>query len=163
MAARLDAYNKLTNGRPTGLGLRSKPSTSSMRDRAKAQAHQSLPPQQPSRGVPESRSGSSSKGWSGSFARLSHPTHRSGSGSTRIGSGSSLASISQGHVAKDVVLPDELGQVLAVLSGGILEGHLKLAAALRRRYEDQYPLVRSLADVFTAHVGYPRIHPTKIE
>jgi len=123
-----------------------------MRD--KARAHQSLPLL--SRGIPESRSGSSGsgngKGWSGSFARLSHPTQKNG-GSSRIGSGSSLASIAQGQVPREVVLPDELAQVLAVLSGGILEGHLKLAAALRKRYEDQYPLVRSLADVFTAHVS----------
>lgn len=53
----------------------------------------------------------------------------------------------------DVELPDDLKTVLSVVAGGILEGHLKLAAALRKRYEDQYPLVRSLADVFTAHVS----------
>lgn len=118
----------------------------------KARAHQSLPPP---RGVSESKSAGSHKGWSGSFARLSH-------GSTRIGSASSLASIAQGGGRqKDLVLPDELKEVLAVLSGGILEGHLKLAAALRRRYEDQYPLVRSLADVFTAHVSFV-VHPLSV-
>jgi hypothetical protein len=53
---------------------------------------------------------------------------------------------------KAVDIPDELEKVLAVLSGGILEGHIKLAAALKKRYDNQYPLVRSLADVFTAHV-----------
>lgn len=41
--------------------------------------------------------------------------------------------------------------VLKAINSGILEGHLKLTAALRRRYDDQYPLVRSLADVFIAH------------
>jgi hypothetical protein len=50
-------------------------------------------------------------------------------------------------------LPDSLEKVLTVLSKGILEGHIKLASALRRRYDNQYPLVRSLADVFTAHAG----------
>jgi hypothetical protein len=50
-------------------------------------------------------------------------------------------------------LPDSLEKVLTVLAGGILEGHIKLAAALRKRYENQYPLVRSLADVFTAHAS----------
>jgi hypothetical protein len=60
-----------------------------------------------------------------------------------------------GNVAagKDAQLPEDLEKVLVVLAGGILEGHLKLAAALRKRYENQYPLVRSLADVFTAHVS----------
>lgn len=56
-------------------------------------------------------------------------------------------------MAKTVELPEELEKVLAVLSGGILEGHIRLAAALKKRYDNQYPLVRSLADVFTAHVS----------
>lgn len=56
-------------------------------------------------------------------------------------------------VIKPIELPEELEKVLAVLSGGILEGHIKLAAALKKRYDNQYPLVRSLADVFTAHVS----------
>lgn len=66
----------------------------------------------------------------------------------RIASTSSAGSAT----GRDVQLPDDLETVLSVLGGGILEGHLKLAAALRRRYDNQYPLVRTLADVFTAHV-----------
>lgn len=53
----------------------------------------------------------------------------------------------------EVELPEDLEKVLSVIRNGMLEGHVKLAAALRRRYENQYPLVRSLADVFTAHVS----------
>jgi hypothetical protein len=56
-------------------------------------------------------------------------------------------------IAKSITLPEELETVLKVLAGGILNGHVKLAAALKKRYDDQYPLVRSLADVFTAHVS----------
>jgi hypothetical protein len=53
-------------------------------------------------------------------------------------------------------LPEELKTVLQTIVQGILPGHVKLAAALRKRYENQYPLVRSLADVFTAHVRFSR-------
>jgi hypothetical protein len=60
-------------------------------------------------------------------------------------------------IVKPISLPEELETVLKVLAGGILEGHVKLAAALRKRYDNQYPLVRSLADVFTAHVGLIRV------
>lgn len=62
-------------------------------------------------------------------------------------------------VIKAIELPEELEEVLAVLSGGILEGHIKLAAALKKRYDNQYPLVRSLADVFTAHVSSYSLPP----
>jgi hypothetical protein len=55
-------------------------------------------------------------------------------------------------------MPDSLGTVLQVLAGSVLEGHMKLATALRKRYEDQYPLVRSLADIFNAHVGSASTH-----
>lgn len=58
-------------------------------------------------------------------------------------------------VTKSITLPEELETVLKVLAGGILEGHVKLATALKKRYDNQYPLVRSLADVFTAHVSQP--------
>jgi hypothetical protein len=59
---------------------------------------------------------------------------------------------------RGVDLPDDLEKVLKVLADGILQGHIKLAAALRRRYESQYPLVRSLADVFISYVGYRAHH-----
>ncbi|EKM55539.1 uncharacterized protein PHACADRAFT_195574 [Phanerochaete carnosa HHB-10118-sp] len=49
------------------------------------------------------------------------------------------------------MLPEDLRKCLEVIEGGILEGHIKLSESLRKRYEDQYPLVRSLADVFVAN------------
>ncbi|KAI0050935.1 Dbl homology domain-containing protein [Auriscalpium vulgare] len=48
-------------------------------------------------------------------------------------------------------LPDDLRQCLDTIEKSILEGHLKLSDGLRKRYDDQYPLVRSLADVFVAN------------
>jgi hypothetical protein len=51
-------------------------------------------------------------------------------------------------------LPDDLRQCLEVIEDSILPGHLKLSEGLRKRYDEQYPLVRSLADVFVANVGF---------
>ena len=50
-------------------------------------------------------------------------------------------------------LPNDLRQCLEVIED-ILMGHLKLSEGLRRRYDGQYPHVRSLADVFVANVGF---------
>lgn len=50
-------------------------------------------------------------------------------------------------------LPEDLKVILEVLGQGVLEGHLTLANQLRRRYDDQYPLVRSLTDIFIANVS----------
>jgi hypothetical protein len=57
----------------------------------------------------------------------------------------------------DLGLPDDLRAVLEVLRDGVYEGHLALSRALKKRYDEQYPLVRSLADVFTQHVSRYRI------
>jgi hypothetical protein len=51
------------------------------------------------------------------------------------------------------LLPEALKRCLEVIEGGILNGHMTLADGLRKRYEEQYPLVRSLADVFVANVS----------
>jgi hypothetical protein len=48
-------------------------------------------------------------------------------------------------------LPDDLRQCLEGIEG-ILGNHLKLIKVLRKRYNEQYPLVRSLADVFVDNV-----------
>ncbi|OSX65057.1 hypothetical protein POSPLADRAFT_1167225 [Postia placenta MAD-698-R-SB12] len=48
-------------------------------------------------------------------------------------------------------LPEDLRKCLEVIEGGILEGHIRLSEGLRKRYEEQYPLVRSLADVFVSN------------
>lgn len=53
-----------------------------------------------------------------------------------------------------VPLPPSLRITLEAISNGLLVGHLLLSEALKHRYEEQWPLVRSLADVFSryAHV-----------
>ncbi|KAJ3555115.1 hypothetical protein NM688_g2749 [Phlebia brevispora] len=48
-------------------------------------------------------------------------------------------------------LPEDLRKCLEVIEEGILDGHIKLSEGLRKRYEEQYPLVRSLADVFVSN------------
>jgi hypothetical protein len=48
-------------------------------------------------------------------------------------------------------LPDDLRQCLEVLEDKIIPGHITLCEGLRKRYEEQYPLVRSLADVFVSN------------
>lgn len=50
-------------------------------------------------------------------------------------------------------LPEDLRICLEVVDSGVLEGHRRLSDALRKRYDEQYPLVRSLADVFVSNVG----------
>jgi hypothetical protein len=50
-------------------------------------------------------------------------------------------------------LPEDLRICLEVVDSGVLDGHKRLSEALKKRYEDQFPLVRSLADVFVSNVG----------
>lgn len=59
--------------------------------------------------------------------------------------------IANGGVAPHQI-PDDLRQCLEVIEDSILSGHVKLSEGLRKRYDEQYPLVRSLADVFVANV-----------
>ena len=59
--------------------------------------------------------------------------------------------IANGGVAPHQI-PDDLRQCLEVIEDSILAGHVKLNDGLRKRYDEQYPLVRSLADVFVANV-----------
>ncbi len=57
--------------------------------------------------------------------------------------------------ANDGVAPHQLPDDLRLCLEGIesiLEDHLKLIGALRKRYKEQYPLVRTLADVFMNNV-----------
>ncbi|KAF5315756.1 hypothetical protein D9611_004621 [Ephemerocybe angulata] len=48
-------------------------------------------------------------------------------------------------------LPEDLRICLEVIDGGVFDGHKRLCEALKKRYDDQYPLVRSLADVFVSN------------
>lgn len=50
-------------------------------------------------------------------------------------------------------LPEDLRICLEVIDGGVFDGHKRLSDALKKRYDDQYPLVRSLADVFVSNVS----------
>lgn len=50
-------------------------------------------------------------------------------------------------------LPEDLRICLEVVDSGVLDGHKRLSEALKKRYEDQFPLVRSLADVFVSNVS----------
>nr|XP_019050493.1 hypothetical protein I302_00928 [Kwoniella bestiolae CBS 10118]OCF29423.1 hypothetical protein I302_00928 [Kwoniella bestiolae CBS 10118] len=141
-AARMNAYNILTNGRPN-VGLSNKASFSSLN--GKKGHHTSLPPPSSSRQF----SNSSQSDLRPGDNRLSyHPGSIGGNTNTNA------------HTT--VKLPEDLEKVLTVLSGGILDGHIKLSNALKKRYENQYPLVRSLADVFTAHSYILREYSTYV-
>ena len=59
---------------------------------------------------------------------------------------------SYGSVSPNL-LPDDLRLCLEGIEG-ILGNHLKLIKVLRKRYNEQYPLVRSLADVFMDNVRF---------
>ncbi|KAJ6596832.1 hypothetical protein DFH09DRAFT_904408 [Mycena vulgaris] len=48
-------------------------------------------------------------------------------------------------------LPDDLRICLEVVDSGVFDGHKRLSEALKKRYDDQFPLVRSLADVFVSN------------
>ncbi|KDQ60707.1 hypothetical protein JAAARDRAFT_123935 [Jaapia argillacea MUCL 33604] len=48
-------------------------------------------------------------------------------------------------------LPEDLRRCLEVIESSVLDGHIKLSDGLRKRYDEQYPLVRSLADVFVSN------------
>ncbi|KAG9005374.1 hypothetical protein FRB90_010414 [Tulasnella sp. 427] len=67
--------------------------------------------------------------------------------------GSSSLLVSEGIEGLAVpthLLPPDLRVCLEVLEES-LKGHMTLCEGLRKRYEEQYPLVRSLADVFVAN------------
>jgi hypothetical protein len=85
--------------------------------------------------------------------RKSTSTHPSAKGMIRKSKKSLTKAelIGNGGVAPHQ-LPDDLKQCLEVIEDSILAGHLKLSEGLRKRYDEQYPLVRSLADVFVANV-----------
>ena len=47
-------------------------------------------------------------------------------------------------------LPEELRICLEVIENDLPEGHVQLSEALKKHYEEQYPLERSLADVIVS-------------
>ncbi len=128
-----------------------------------SRSHQSLPP--PARGVNPRSASTSSLGRQSTIVEKDRdrerkysqghtetpPSHKSGV----------LRKFKKSQIVPDDVLsggiaphqlPEDLRICLEVIDGGVLDGHKKLCEALRKRYEDQFPLVRSLADVFVVHV-----------
>lgn len=71
-------------------------------------------------------------------------TKRSGTGSSE----SRVVPMRPDPFDLQVPLPVSLRAVLEAISEGLTEGHALLSEALKARYEEQWPLVRSLADVF---------------
>ncbi|OCF40058.1 hypothetical protein I317_06133 [Kwoniella heveanensis CBS 569] len=143
-AARINAYNILTNGRPSEPSR--KASFSSLSGK-----HHSLPP--PSR---------QTSGVQTQLTADNRISYNSANGHNKLHKAQSCVSSGGSFTSREFKLPEDLEKVLTVLAGGILEGHLKLARALKLRYEDQYPLVRSLADVFTAHSYILREYSTYV-
>lgn len=126
-----------------------------------SRSHQSLPP--PSRLNPKSAS-TSSLGRQSTIVEKDKDRERKvsqGQSSTTPHKTGMLRKFRKSQTAPDDVLggviaphqlPEDLRLCLEVIDGGVLDGHKKLCDALRKRYEDQFPLVRSLADVFVVHV-----------
>lgn len=87
-------------------------------------------------------------------AKTSEKNFRRWSSARQSTTSSALASSQLGYdiTAQDGVsmqLSEPLRQVLRVINDGLVEGHTLLSEALKQRYEEQWPLVRSLADVFS--------------
>lgn len=126
-------------------------------------SHQSLPP--PPRGaIPTTSTHSLSR-----QSSFTERTRNNSSGQSTIAdrkatptqSSKVLKKFRKSQAAPDVLtngavaahqLPEDLRVCLEVVESGILDGHIKLSDGLRKRYEEQYPLVRSLADVFVSNV-----------
>ena len=160
----MNAYHILTNGRPSEAPSR-QPSSTSLNAGAKGapgRSHWSLPP--PRR---DSSANGATKSFSALKNRVSYqPGAAAGSRLSKIPDGRAVSASSAPTPfsrGKEIALPADLAKILSVLAGGILQGHVKLATALRKRYENQYPLVRSLADVFTSHVSVPPGNGTSID
>ncbi|CAE6433352.1 unnamed protein product [Rhizoctonia solani] len=117
-----------------------------------ARSHQSLPPQQ-SRGHTAAASSHSL----GRQSFVANEFDRKGATSAlkqrfqRRGGSRDLPAGVLGLGITAQQLPEDLRVCLEVLEEVILPGHLTLREGLQKRYEEQYPLVRSLADIFVAH------------
>lgn len=145
--ARMDAYHKLTNGRPGVGGSKTSVNQAGLAGSGNGNGSGSgNAGLGMGMGIGSIRPGMTSR------ASLPGPARRQNSFTGSVRNASAPSMLGQAE------LPEELKAVLQTIAQGILPGHVKLAAALRRRYENQYPLVRSLADVFTAHVRFSTGH-----
>lgn len=126
-----------------------------------SRSHQSLPP--PMRANPNTST--HSLGRQSSFDRERERTRNNSTGKATPTPGTRvLRKFRKSQTRSDVLLngavaphqlPEDLRVCLEVIESGVLDGHMKLSDGLRKRYEEQYPLVRSLADVFVSNVSYP--------
>ncbi|KAF8710607.1 hypothetical protein RHS03_02428, partial [Rhizoctonia solani] len=116
-----------------------------------ARSHQSLPPQ------PRGHTAAASSHSLGRQSLAEHEFDRRGATSAlkqrfqRRGGSRDLPARVLGLGITAQQLPEDLRICLEVLEEVILPGHLTLREGLQKRYEEQYPLVRSLADIFVAH------------
>ncbi|KAG8732899.1 hypothetical protein FRC11_010210 [Ceratobasidium sp. 423] len=116
-----------------------------------ARSHQSLPPQQP-----RNHTAAASSHSLGRQSFVAEEFDRKGATSAlkrfqRRGGSRDLPAGVLGLGITAQQLPEDLRICLEVLEEVILPGHLTLREGLQKRYEEQYPLVRSLADIFVAH------------
>ncbi|KAI0673097.1 Dbl domain-containing protein [Trametes maxima] len=126
-----------------------------------SRSHQSLPP------PPRANMMTSSTQSLGRQSFMAERDHAPSMRTTGTGTSRVLRKFKKSNAATDAIipgavpaaqLPEDLRKCLEVIEDGILDGHIRLSEGLRKRYEEQYPLVRSLADVFVsnAHIlhGY---------
>lgn len=128
-----------------------------------SRSHQSLPP--PARANPMAASTQSLGRQSTTQERERERNHSQGQSSKHTTSQkpgmlkkfrknqNSVEDVFGGSIAPQQ-LPEDLRVCLEVIDNGVLEGHKRLSEALKKRYDDQFPLVRSLADVFVANVRH---------
>ena len=129
-----------------------------------SKSHHSLPP--PPRTNPATLSSQSlgrqsvamdrernhSQGHASTIKDRGSPQHRSGMLRKSKKSDAARETILGDSIAP-ALLPDDIRICLEVIDSGVLDGHKRLSEALRKRYDDQFPLVRSLADVFVSNVS----------
>lgn len=133
--------------------------SSSSRNPLPARSHQSLPP--PPRNTPGGAFATSSRQslvqtLVDSKSATPSPSSRATPFGTRKLQKTApidVSGIDEGMILPPHLLPEDLRICLEVLEGPTLKGHMTLCEGLRRRYDEQYPLVRSLADVFVANVS----------
>lgn len=131
-----------------------------------SRSHQSLPP--PPRPQQESSASLGRQSTYGaverererevSYAATQHTQQTGKSASSRVlkklRRATGQTEVMMGDSVAPAQLPEDLRKCLEVLESGIYDGHVTLSEGLRKRYEEQYPLVRSLADVFVANVSH---------
>lgn len=129
-----------------------------------SRSHQSLPP--PARGNPPNSS-THSLGRQSTIVdrdRERKYSHGQGEGSPKTGmlrkfkKSQTSAEGVLGNAIAPHQLPEDLRICLEVIDSGVFDGHKRLSEALKKRYDDQFPLVRSLADVFVSNVCSSSFH-----